>query len=44
MFDHRAQLFVPVARLLDGERGVRADRHLLALAVQVVLEAPGLGG
>src|SRR3990167_2316494 len=31
-----------VARLLNGEGRVRADRHLLALAVQVVLEAPGL--
>jgi hypothetical protein len=34
---------VPVAGLLDGERWVGADRHLFALAVQVVLEAPGLG-
>ena len=43
MLDHRAQLFVAVAGLLDGERRVGADRHLLALAVQVVLEPPGLG-
>ena len=34
---------MPVARLLDGVGRVGADRDLLALAVQVVLEAPGLG-
>jgi hypothetical protein len=41
--DERAQLFVAVASLLDGERRAAPGRHLLALAIQVVVVAPGLG-
>ena len=41
--DQSPQLLVFVARGLDAEGGVGPDRDLLALAVQVVLEAPDLG-
>ena len=37
-----SQFLVPVAGLLVSERRLRANRHLLSLAFQVALEAPGL--